>query len=440
MAAKKSNNENLGKDNDKSQVFTFALNSKQDIPSFSEQISTGKKYVSWGKKNDFPIQMVKLADTANLHGRIIKSVSEQVGGMGVRIKDGKSNSKLEAIINKCNSKDESLYDVIKKIAIDDTYFNAFSTSIVWQRGKSLFDLYHTDLTTLRPGIMDVTANINEFFFSTNWLHPIPTYTEYPAFDSNNRMGTQIYYCMPYSPSVSYFPKVAYQHLINYILLDSKISRWMNKNMDNNWCPNVHINFNNGIPKTREEAKRILMDLLDDHEGVDNTSRVFATFSNGKETSPDVNILNRGKNDTSFIDLANLVMQQTLSGWGIVSPELVGIKSGGNLGDGNFVESSELFFNTVIQPRQKKIEEEINYLLSTIGFTDEIEIVPMQPVSFSLPPQYMLMISTINEMRELIGKDPIEGGDVIVEQGKISTIGNPNNNTSGNTESNQTTNA
>lgn len=397
-------------------MYTFSLPTTT-LPKFVER--SGKEWVSAGQDNKWFNYLIELGNSSALHGAIIKSIIDQVKGQGVRVKEDKPDSKLESFINSVNTKDESLDDVLSKVIYDYILFGGFSVSTVWNRGKTNFLLYHTDFSTLRSGKIDVTGNVDQYMFSSNWFKQSPEITQYPVFDESNKSGTQIYYYKPYSPGCLYYPIPEYVGVIPWAEIDAKVAEFHNANLDNGFFPSLFINYANGVPSP-DRQKQIYEELMEDFQSSAKAGKILLNFSNGKETGAEVTPLNSNDSDKKFTDLTNLVLQQILSGWRIVSPELVGIKTPGQLGNGNLIESSELFFNTCIRNKQKTIEDEINYLLKANGFTGEIEIIPSQPVSFSLSEPTMLKVCTVNEIRELIGKEPIEGQDNIIGSGNTPT--------------------
>lgn len=388
-------------------LYTFKLDGNA-LPKFEER--SGKDFIFYGRDNLYPNYLIELANSSALHGAILRSIVEQVKGQKIKIKDDVEEQKLQKFIDSCNINGESLFEVVSKIILDFIIFGGFSSSMIWNRGKTFFDLYHIDFSTIRSGKVDAEGNVSNYYFSSDWSKAnIKNITEIPSFNSDEKTGNQIFYYKPYTPGNLYYPLPSYINVINWAEIDAKISEYHNANLDQGFFPSMFINFNNGIPDP-SRADQIYNDLLDQFEGKSKAGRVIINYSNSKDQSPDIEVLNQNDSDSKFTELSNLILTQLLSGWRIVSSELVGINQPGRMGNSNIIEAQELFFNTVIKPKQQIIEKQINYILKENGFINEIEIVSSQPISFSVTEPTMLQVCTKNEIRELIGKEKIDGWD------------------------------
>lgn len=388
-------------------LLQFSFTPEQVYPEFLEKAN--KDYVSYGSKNDYPLQMIELKNQSSMHNAIIQSITSQVIGKGLKIKNDVKDDSLQEFLDNCNSKGESLYDVLQKIVYDYILFGGWSSSIVWKRSQEQFELYHTDFSTIRSGKMDEKGNINEYYFSENWKSTKSQIKEINSFSYTKRSGTQLYYYKKYSQNNVYYPLPDYIGTINWVLLDIKISEFFNSYLDSGCFPSLYINYNNGIPSD-DVKDEIYNSLLNEYQGSAQAGKVIVSFSEGKDASPDVIPLNNNNDDAKFGQLSALVNQQILSGWRITSPELIGIQTAGKLGTSSLIEAQQLFYRTVIQPKQTDILKEINFLLRLNGFQNEIEIENIQPVEYTLSENTMTQIMTINELRNLVGVEPIENGD------------------------------
>lgn len=408
-------------------LMTFSLDNQEYIPRFVEK--SNKDWVAYGANNLYPNFLIELANSSALHGAISISISDQIKGQGIRIKDGVEDSKLQAYIDACNLQGESLHEVVSKLSKDYTLFGGFAINNIWNKAKTGMELYHTDFSTLRSGKLNQDGKVDTYYFSSDWSKVSfstdgKNIKQFESFNPDGETGSQVFYYKPYSPGNVYYPIPEYVGAISWANLDYLVSSFHTANLENGFFPSLFINMNNGIPDP-ERADEIYSDLMQQFKGESKAGKIILNYSNGKETAPEVTVLNNNDNDTKFTDLANLILQQLLSGWRVTSPELVGIKTPGQLGNQNIVEQQELFYNLVIKPKQDVIENKINYLLKVQGFQNEIEIIPSQPVSFSVSESTMVKVLTVNEIREMIGKEPIDNGDNLPDGGQPAD--NSNNN-------------
>ena len=390
------------------QFFVFSMEDKEPIPKFTEV--HGKEYVYYGEDNDYPNFLIEMKNSSPMHGAIIMGLADQVAGSGIRIKGNKEDTKLSEYIDNINKKDQSLHDVVKNLSIDYLTFGGFSLSPVWNKGKTTFDLYHTDFSTLRSGKADATGMVDKYYFSNDWNDYNLKVKDYPAFDKKNKTGTQIYYYFPYSPGNVVYPIPEYIAASKWIMLDSKVADFHNSFIDAGFFPSLFINFNNGEPSA-ERKKEIVDQLKAAYKGAKKAGNVFVNFAPDKDRSAEITVMPISDADRKFTVLSDLILQQILTGWKISSPELVGLKVPGELGRSSILEAAELFYNLVVRAKQKAIESEINYLLKAAGFENEIEIIPLQPIRFRLGETLLQQIMSINSLRELADQPPIENGEM-----------------------------
>ena len=372
-----------------SKLFAFKLEGV-DLPKFVEK--SNKDWVSAGKDNKWFNYLVDLFQSSPLHGGIVRSVIENVKGRGLRIKDGEKDARLEAFIEKCNSKGESLDDVLAKIVTDFIFFGGFYASTIWSRGKENFEIYHTDYSTIRSGKVDVHGNVNEYYFSSNWFKNTPDVTAYPVFSSENRTGTQIYFAKhSYIPGIIYYPLPLYISAIPVIEADGNSWVLNNNEISQGYFPHIHLAYHNGIP-TPEIQEQNSANFRESFEGPAGI-KVIETYDNGGDTSTDIKGLTLDNGEGKFLKMAELIMTAMLSAWRIPSGELLGIQQVSKLGAGNIEEASALLENIVIKPLRKFIEDELNYLLAFNGFTTEVEIIPCENVKSLIPVNDILAIQT-----------------------------------------------
>ena len=168
MEIKDKHNSEILKDQEKIyKVLNFNITSKDIIPKFIE--SPSKEWVLYGADNNYPSKLMEIADGSALHGAIIKSLSQQIAGQKIKIKDDKEDLKLQAFIDSCNSKGHSLYDVISKTIKDYILIGAFSNSIVWKKRIEELEIFHTDVSTIRSGKPNgATGEVDKYYFSNKW--------------------------------------------------------------------------------------------------------------------------------------------------------------------------------------------------------------------------------------------------------------------------------
>jgi hypothetical protein len=110
-----------------------------------------------------------------------------------------------------------------------------------------------------------------------------------------------------------------------------------------------------------------------------------------------------KENFSQVDL--LIQQNIFAGHQIVSPVLFGIKTEGQLGGATELQNAyEIFKNTYANDKQRFIESSMNMLARLKGATEEMHIVPVEPISFQLTEQTLVSMVPKEYLLEKAGID------------------------------------
>jgi capsid portal protein len=383
----------------------FVSMAQAELPIIKE--SNRGEFVLWGESNLYPLHLIEYYQRSSLHNAIIKSKVNDINGDGVAY-EGKTDKKTDAFIQFVNE-DESMDELIKKLAYDLVVFGGYAINVIWSKDRnSISELYHIDFANIRCGKMDERKRINEYYYSEDWSKYKPEYVSIPAFNinKNKKEPSQLLYYSSYNPGLKYYPLPSYIGSSAAIETQIEIDNFHLAHIKNGMTPNILINFPNGVP-TGEERRKIERQIRDKYVGTDNAGKFIITFSESPDLAPTITTLSASQLDKQFLQLEQTVLQNILSGHGVVSPLLVGIPTAVGLGGTQIISDSwELYHNRVINPFKKDILTTINKIMA-INKMKELSINTSSPVSFNFSEQTLLQILTTNELREMIGYDPIE---------------------------------
>lgn len=339
-----------------------------DLPTFREV--RGKDWVSYGEKNNFPNKLIELYQTSAIHGTAIQAKLDGVYGEGL------ANIGEELV----NGDGETLNSVFEKVAYDIILFGGYSLNVIWNRaGDKIVEIYHLPFDRVRSGKVNEEDKVTEYYYSSNWNNtrkypPI----SYPAFNMNKtkgEMSSQVFYYFNYTPGNDVYPLPTYIGAINDIQLDARISRFHNANISNGMSPGLFINLPGGDPSP-DEKRKLYNDLVETFSSEENAGKLFLSFSEGKELSPEIQTI-QGANDDYYITLEERISSRVLTAHRITSGMLVGIKD--NVGLGNNSEEIETayvhFSSTVIEPIQKTLTKSLNKITNLYGFNETLTVIP-----------------------------------------------------------------
>ena len=105
----------------------------------------GKDYIEYGDANGewrnlYPQFLIDLYYSSSISAAIINSTSEMIAGEALIIEDEEDRDldariKLQNFMNRANG-NESLHEVIKKLAFDFKLQGAFALNIVWSKDRT----------------------------------------------------------------------------------------------------------------------------------------------------------------------------------------------------------------------------------------------------------------------------------------------------------------
>jgi hypothetical protein len=370
----------------------------------------GKEYIYYGEKNDYPNYLLRIYNNSAKHNAIVTGKVDYICGNGwtVKAEDEMQKAKAFGLIDRINTKDESLNELTKKLATDLTLFGGYYLQVIWTKGTGeIAELYHVDYYKVRTN-----ADNSEFYVSDNWIkndnvNPRPDFDTYPAFDPNNTTGTQILYFKEYRAGANTYSLPDYRGAISYIELDISIGEYHLNTINNGMFSSKLINLNGG-KVSQEEEDRIERQFKDKFSGSKNAGKFMLAFNDSKENEPSIVDLSGTELDKHFDLLNKTVQQEIFTGHKVTSPMLFGVKTEGQLGGrAELREASELFQNTYVNAKQQSLEEVVNYLLKFNDIVAELEIKKTEPISFQFSEQIISTNMTQDEIREKLGLAPIE---------------------------------
>jgi hypothetical protein len=370
----------------------------------------GKEYVYYGEKNDYPNYLLRIYNNSAKNNAIITGKVDYICGNGwtVKAEDEMQKAKAFGLIDRINTKEESLNELTKKLVTDLSIFGGYYLQVIWTKGTGeIAELYHVDDYKVRTNLDN-----SEFYVSDNWIkndnvNPRPDFETYPAFDPNNTTGTQILYFKEYRAGANTYSLPDYRGAISYIELDISIGEYHLNTINNGMFSSKLINLNGG-KVSQEEEDRIERQFKDKFSGSKNAGKFMLAFNDSKENEPSIVDLSGTELDKHFDLLNKTVQQEIFTGHKVTSPMLFGVKTEGQLGGrAELREASELFQNTYVNAKQQSLEEVVNYLLKFNDILAELEIKKTEPIAFQFSEQIISVNMTQDEIREKLGLAPIE---------------------------------
>ena len=363
-------------------------------PKFEEK--KGKyNYIEFGKNNDYPNYLLSLYNESPKHGAIVKSKCTYIYGRGFEV------------AGTANSRGETWNQIVKKCIKDDELYRGYYLQIIWNRIGQIAEVYHIDFAKVR-----VNKDLNCYYVKNDWSDMREKPREYPAFNMNDKFGSQIYFNREYNPLSEVYPLPSYYQGLNYIESDIKVSRHILGNANQGFVGSTLINLNNGDPVNEEHKGEVERGLLKKFTG-DEGKRVVIMFNKSKDNAAEiVNLGNTMLTKEDFTNINNLITNEIMICHQVVSPTLFGVKVDGQLGSRNEIrEAYEVFNNVYVQERQLEYNDIFTQFRNLKGEQGEFYLQPVEPLKFEFSEAIMAANLTQNEIRELMGREPLNAGQV-----------------------------
>jgi hypothetical protein len=364
-------------------------------PKFEEK--RGKGWVEFGELNNYPKYLIDLYNESPKHGAIVKSKCTYIYGKG--FEDG----------GLANSRGESWNNILKKCVNDDELFRGYYLQIIWNRIGQIAEVYHIDFAKVR-----VSKDLKTYYVKNDWADYKEKPREYPAFNTNDKFGSQILYVKTYNNLSEVYPLPSYFQGLNYIESDIEVSRHILGNAKQGFVGSTLINLNNGTPHEEKQGE-VERSLLKKFTGSDG-KRVVIMFNPSRENSAEiVNLGTTMLTKEDFTNINNLIQQEIFACHQIVSPALMGIKTEGQLGSRTEIRDAyEIFNNTYVQERQGEFNAMFTQLRNLKGEAGEFTIQPVEPLKFEFSESIMSQNLTQDEIRGIMGREPLQKTDVTAD--------------------------
>lgn len=318
--------------------FQIIENKTKVIPVLKETKMTGKKWISYGEKNDFPAYLFDLYLRSTVLQSIIEGVIDYTVGAGVNSTN---------INPEINTDGETLEDLIKQILVDYMVTGGFALNVLRDAEDRISELYWVDIRNVRLSDDGKTA-----YYSDNingWgVKP----EEIPVFDSKKPHKNSLFYYKGHISRGTY-PIPRWSGAIMAVETSTEISKYHLSAILNNFSPSAIISFNNGVPdKATQDA--IERKINKKFVGSENVNRFILSFSEGGENATTIQKLDSDDADQKFSTLKESIFEEIFIAFRC-TPELFGMKKDGNgFNKQEYLEAYALFNKTMIQPLQKDI--------------------------------------------------------------------------------------
>jgi len=375
----------------------------------------GKDYIEYGDANGewrnlYPQFLIDLYYSSSITAAIVNATAEMISGEDIVItdeddRDEEARVKLQNFINNANS-NETLHEVLKKVAFDFKLQGAFALNILWSKDRTqIAEIYHIPVEKIRCERPDEFGKTNAYYVSGDWANT-RTNKPYrvPAFNVNDRTSpNQILYTGLYSPNMNSYYTADYISCNNWALIDSKVSEYHLQNVSNSFSGSYMISFANGIP-TAEERNQIEQSLQAKFTGENNAGKFILTFSDDKTRVPEITPISPADLDKQYIALNEMTVSSILAGHRVTSKTLMGLDSANGFSSNadELLNASNFFLNTVVMPFQAQILKVLHKIFQVNNMDMPVEFLQLKPITIQFDSETIREVMTTDEIRSDLG--------------------------------------
>jgi hypothetical protein len=378
----------------------------------------GRDWISYGTENWanlYPQFLIDLYYNSSTQAAIINATAEMIAAENLVIEDEEDRNeevviKMKHFMDRANH-NESLHEVIKKIAFDFKLQGAFALNIIWSKDRTqIAEIYHIPVEKIRAAKPNEMGRVDAYYICNDWSN---TRKNKPhrvdAFNTNDRTSAnQVLYSGLYSPNMNVYHTPDYVAANNWALVDQRVAEFHLNNISNGFAGSYFISFANGVP-TQEERLQIERSLEQKFTGASNAGKFVLTFSDDRTRTPEIVPISMADADKQYLALQELLVQNILTGHRVTSPMLMGIKNDTGLGSNvdELNSSANFYLNTVVKPFQDQIVKVLRKIFKVNQIDMPVNFVQLKPITLEFTSEDLKAVMTEAEIREELGLEPLD---------------------------------
>jgi hypothetical protein len=362
-------------------------------PSFAEGYTNGKRWISRGIDNLFPIYLIDLYNQGNTHGAVVDGKISYGVGRGLFINPEKANmlevAKAMQFLKRPNPF-ESWDALVKKTWTNFEIHNSYAFEILKNKFGKPIEVYNIDIDRIAEDRNDSSVYLYSLDWETRFSTPTnrqtnfnPKLLELPKYDPKVIHERCVLVHYEPRPGMKHYSLPPYINALEAIEEEIEISQFHLNNVKNGFVGGTMVNFLNGNATDAEKdqiEKRFNAKFANG-----NGSKILYNFADGKDQAAEVLPLQPNTLDKQFEQRAKQVPENIIIGHRAVSSMLFGIKTEGQLGGRTeILEAYELFKETYVKPRQDTVLSSVNKIFEIFGFSPIVEVKELKPLANLLP--------------------------------------------------------
>lgn len=328
---------------------------------------TNRDFVEWGKGNNYPGYLLDLYNNVTTLRSIINGNIDFVTGddvsilpLGERFADGIMNTRGDLIT-----------DIVRDLAKDYNLYGGFALQIIRDHNGDVAEIYYIDMRFIRSN-----KENDVFYYNEHWEKGgRKDVIIYPKFlrnldwasltdEERDRHASSILFVKNVHTQV--YPAPMYAASVLSCEIEKAISQYHWNSLNNNFCPDIIINFNNGDPGD-EIKEEIVSDLEEKFSGYQNGKRFMVSFNKDRMSAVTIDAIKTDDFSERYKALEESSRRQIFAAFR-AQPLLFGLNSDVSTGfsTDEFEQTFKLYNRTQIRPVQRLIADAFDRIYGSKG--------------------------------------------------------------------------
>ena len=328
---------------------------------------TNRDFVEWGKGNNYPGYLLGLYNNVTTLRSIINGNIDFVTGddvtilpLGDRFADGIMNTRGDLIT-----------DIVRDLAKDYNLYGGFALQIIRDHNGDVAEIYYIDMRFIRSN-----KENDVFYYNEHWEKGgRKDVIIYPKFlrnldwasltdEERDRHASSILFVKNVHTQV--YPAPMYAASVLSCEIEKAISQYHWNSLNNNFCPDIIINFNNGDPGD-EIKEEIVSDLEEKFSGYQNGKRFMVSFNKDRMSAVTIDAIKTDDFSERYKALEESCRRQIFAAFR-AQPLLFGLNSDVSTGfsTDEFEQTFKLYNRTQVRPVQRLIADAFDRIYGSKG--------------------------------------------------------------------------
>ena len=328
---------------------------------------TNRDFVEWGKGNNYPGYLLDLYNNVTTLRSIINGNIDFVTGDDVTILP-LGDRFAEGIMN---SRGDLITDIVRDLAKDYNLYGGFALQIIRDHNGDVAEIYYIDMRFIRSN-----KENDVFYYNEHWEKGgRKDVIIYPKFlrnldwasltdEERDRHASSILFVKNVHTQV--YPAPMYAASVLSCEIEKAISQYHWNSLNNNFCPDIIINFNNGDPGD-EIKEEIVSDLEEKFSGYQNGKRFMVSFNKDRMSAVTIDAIKTDDFSERYKALEESCRRQIFAAFR-AQPLLFGLNMDVSTGfsTDEFEQTFKLYNRTQVRPVQRLIADAFDRIYGSKG--------------------------------------------------------------------------